>query len=183
MAETIRQAAAIGLSGCTIEDATGDPANPILDRSLAIDRIAAAVEATANLSEPFMLTARSENFLHGRPDLDDTLARLTAFEAVGAHVLYAPGLPDLESIRRVCSSVTCPVNVVAGIALRGASLVDLSEAGVRRVSVGSSLARTALGAWTRAATAIRHEGSFAAFDDAPGFPEISQWLPSHADAN
>jgi 2-methylisocitrate lyase-like PEP mutase family enzyme len=176
VAETIRQAAAVGLSGCTIEDATGDPAEPILDRTLAIERIEAAAEVVKSLAEPFMLTARSENFLHGRPDLDDTLARLSGYESVGADVLYAPGLPDLAAVRQICAAVVKPVNVVAGLGLRGVSLAELKEAGVKRVSVGSSLARTALGAWTQAALAIQNEGSFEAFDSAPGFKEISRWL-------
>ena len=115
VAETIRQAAAAGLVGCTIEDTTADPAHPIHDLSLSAERIAAAVEAAKALPFPFTLTARAENFLFGRPDLDDTIRRLCAFEAAGANVLYAPGLPDLDSIRAVCAAVSRPVNVVAGL--------------------------------------------------------------------
>lgn len=172
VAETVRLAADAGLAGCTIEDTSGDPENPIYDRDLAIERIAAGAEAAARLDRRFVLTARAENYLHGRPDLDDTLARLTGYEAVGADVLYAPGLPDLDSIRKICSSVSRPVNVVAGIGLKGVTLDELAQAGVVRVSVGSSLARTALGAMLRAAQEIRDHGTFTAFESAAPFSEI-----------
>lgn len=172
VAETVRLAADAGLAGCTIEDTSGDPENPIYDRDLAIERIAAGAEAAARLDRRFVLTARAENYLHGRPDLDDTLARLTGYEAVGADVLYAPGLPDLDSIRKICSSVSRPVNVVAGIGLKGVTLDELAQAGVVRVSVGSSLARTALGAMLRAAREIRDHGTFTAFESAAPFSEI-----------
>ncbi len=172
VAETVRLAAEIGLAGCTIEDTTGDHSAPIYDLPLAVERIAAATEAVARLDRPFMLTARAENFLHGRPDLDDTLARLQAFEEVGADVLYAPGLPDLAAIRVVCEASTKPVNVIAGIGLEGVTLDDLRNAGVKRVSVGSSLARTAIGAMLAAAREIREQGTFSAFSEAASFTEI-----------
>jgi 2-methylisocitrate lyase-like PEP mutase family enzyme len=157
-AETIRMAAEAGVVGGSIEDATGDPDEPIYDFSLAVERIAAASEAARGCC--FVLTARAENFLHGRPDLDDTIARLRAFEAAGADVLYAPGLPGLDAIRLVCSSVGKPVNVVMG--LKGAlhSVNDLAAAGVKRISVGGSFARAALGAFVEAAREVRENGSF-----------------------
>ena len=135
-AETIRLACGVGLVGGSIEDATGDPSTPIHDFSHAVERVHAAAEAARTL--PFLLTARAENFLWGRPDLDDTIKRLQAFSAAGAHVLYAPGLPDLEAIRTVCAAVDKPVNVVMGLKGPRYSVADLSDAGVRRVSVGGS---------------------------------------------
>lgn len=176
VAETVRRAAEAGLCGCTIEDTTGDPERPIYDRGLAVERIAAGVEAMRALPRPFQLTARAENFLHGRPDLEDTLARLQGYEAAGAPVLYAPGLPDLAAIRRVCQAVSRPVNVVAGIGLAGVSLAELEAAGVRRVSLGSALARTALGALLSAARGILERGSFDGLADAASFAEIGTLL-------
>jgi len=160
---TIFAAAKAGLVGCTIEDTTGVKNKPIYDKAFAIERIAAAVEAVAALDIPFTLTARAENFLYGRPDLDDTIARLQGYEQVGATVLYAPGLPDIDTIKTVCDSVTKPVNVVAGIALLGVSTAQLEQCGVRRVSVGSSLARTAIGSMISASKAILEHGTFDAF--------------------
>lgn len=176
VAETVRRAAGVGLVGCTIEDTSGDRAKPIYDKSLAIERIAAGAEAAANLDQRFTLTARAENYLHGRPDFDDTLERLAGYEAVGADVLYAPGLPDLDAIRNVCTSVSKPVNVLAGIGLEGVTLAQLEQAGVRRVSVGSSLARTALGAMIGAALEIRKHGTFTAFESAASFSEIEDLI-------
>lgn len=178
VAETVRLAAAAGLAGCTIEDTSGDPVKPVYDKSLAIERIAAGAEAAARLDRRFVLTARAENYLHGRPDLDDTLERLTGYEAVGADVLYAPGLPGLDSIRQVCAAVSKPVNVVAGIGLKGVTLAELAQAGVVRVSVGSSLARTALGAMLGAAREIREHGTFTAFESAASFSEIENLISS-----
>jgi 2-methylisocitrate lyase-like PEP mutase family enzyme len=143
-AETIRLAAGLGLVGGSIEDATGDPSRPIYEMGQATERVAAAVEAARALPFSFMLTARSENFLHGRPDLEDTIRRLQAFETAGADVLYAPGLRDLEMIRSVCAAVTRPVNVVMGLSGRSFSVDELAAAGVSRISVGGSLSRAAL---------------------------------------
>ncbi len=178
VAETVRLAAEIGLAGCTIEDTTGDRSAPIYDLPLAVERIAAATEVVASLDRPFMLTARAENFLHGRPDREDTLARLQAFEEVGADFLYAPGLPDLAAIKVVCETITKPVNVIAGIGLEGVTLDDLRNAGVQRVSVGSSLARTAIGAMLAAAREIREQGTFSAFSEAASFTEIEALIKS-----
>lgn len=157
-ADTIRAACEIGLVGGSIEDATGDPARPIHDFSLAVERIHAAAEAARN--RPFLLTARAENFLWGRPDLDDTIARLRAFSAAGADVLYAPGLPDLDAIKTVCAAVDRPVNVVMGLKGPSYCVADLADAGVRRISVGGSFARAALGALMRAAREVMDKGTF-----------------------
>lgn len=163
-AETIRLACGVGLVGGSIEDATGDPSTPIHDFSHAVERVHAAAEAARTL--PFLLTARAENFLWGRPDLDDMIKRLQAFSAAGAHVLYAPGLPDLEAIRTVCAAVDKPVNVVMGLKGPRYSVADLSDAGVRRVSVGGSFARAALGALMKAAEEVRKAGTFGYAEDA-----------------
>lgn len=157
-AETIRAAAATGLVGGSIEDATGHASNPIFGFEHAVERIAAAAEAARGL--PFLLTARTENFLWGRPDLDDTIRRLQAFSKAGAHVLYAPGLPSLDAIRLVCASVDKPVNVVMGLKGKPFTAAELAEAGVKRISVGGSFARAALGAFIRAAREVKERGTF-----------------------
>ncbi|WP_419911980.1 isocitrate lyase/PEP mutase family protein [Hoeflea sp.] len=157
-AETIRLASATGLVGGSIEDATGMSDKPIYDFSHSVERIAAAADAAKGL--PFLLTARAENFLYGRPDLDDTIRRLQAFEQAGADVLYAPGLPDLDAIRLVCASVSNPVNVVMGLSGPTWSVSQLAEAGVKRISVGGSFARAALGGFIRAANEVRERGTF-----------------------
>jgi 2-methylisocitrate lyase-like PEP mutase family enzyme len=157
-AATLRDAIATGLVGGSIEDASGDPARPIYDFAQAVERIAAAAEAVRG--QPFVLTARAENFLHGRPDLDDTIRRLQAFAAAGAEVLYAPGLTELAQIRTLCAALDRPVNVVMGLVGRPFTVAELAEAGVKRISLGGSLARTALGALVRAAREIRDDGAF-----------------------
>ncbi|HEV3083569.1 MAG TPA: isocitrate lyase/phosphoenolpyruvate mutase family protein [Gemmataceae bacterium] len=160
VAETIRLAAAAGVVGGSIEDATGRPEQPIYDRAHAVERIRAAAAAARSLPFPFTLTARAENYLHGRPDLADTIARLQAYQEAGADVLYAPGLASKDDIAAVVRSVARPVNVLMG--LRGVQLTlpALSALGVRRVSVGSALCRTALGAFLRAAREMREHGTF-----------------------
>ncbi len=160
VAETIRLAADTGLAGCSIEDATGQRDAPIYDFEMAVERIAAAVEAARGLTRDFVLTARAENHLHRRGDLDDTIRRLQAFEAAGADVVYAPGLPDLDAIRTVCSSVGRPVNVVIGAPNTPYGVAELAEAGVKRISVGATFARLALGAVMRAAAEMRDAGTF-----------------------
>lgn len=152
------KAAEIGLCGGAIEDATGDSDNPIYDFSLAVERIQAAVEAKPTSN--FLITARSENYLHDRPDLDDTIRRLQAFETAGADVVYAPGLPDIETVRAVCAAVTVPVNVVVGLTGTTFSVDDLSNAGVRRISTGGSLARAALGEMIRGARELKENGTY-----------------------
>ncbi|SCB60767.1 2-Methylisocitrate lyase, PEP mutase family [Rhizobium aethiopicum] len=173
-AETIRLACEVGLVGGSIEDATGDGARPIYDLSHAAERVQAAAEAARSL--PFLLTARAENFLWGRPDLDDTIRRLQAFSAAGADVLYAPGLPDIEAIRTVCGAVDKPVNVVMGLRPPYYSVAELSAAGVRRVSVGGSFARAALGALIRAAEEVKSTGTFGYAIDALPAAAISQLM-------
>lgn len=172
IASVIQRAAEIGLSGCTIEDTTGDPASPIYDKTLAVERIAAAAEVLRSLPHPFMLTARAENYLHGRPDFDDTLDRLSQYESVGASVVYAPGLPDLEAIRTVCATVKVSVNVLHGPQLSGVTLGDLADAGATRISTGSQLARAAYGAFISASTDLRDHGDFSRLIDAPRGSEI-----------
>lgn len=155
---TIRDAMAIGLVGGSIEDATGNPDAPIFERGLAVDRIRASVEAARG--KPFLVTARAENYVWGRPDLADTIDRLQAYAEAGADVLFAPGLPDLASIRSVCAAVDKPVNVVMGLSGRHFSTRDLAEAGVTRISVGGSFARAAMGAIMRAGREVLNEGTF-----------------------
>lgn len=170
-AETIRLAASVGLVGGSIEDATGDSESPIYDFQHAVDRVAAASEAAGAL--PFLLTGRAENFLWGRHDLDDTIRRLNAFSKAGAQVLFAPGLPSLEAIRLVCSAVDKPVNVVMGLSGQTYTVEQLQTAGVKRVSVGGSFARAALGAFIRAAREVKDLGTFTYAADAIGHTEIS----------
>lgn len=160
VAETVRLAGEVGLAGASIEDATYRPDDPIFHRELAIERIEAAVDAARSLPYPFTLTARCENFIRGRPDLDDTLSRLQAFEAAGADVLYAPGLPDEAALRRACSSVSKPLNYVAGIGTVRFTVAELREFGVRRVTIGTSFCRAALTAVVRAAREVLDSGSF-----------------------
>jgi 2-methylisocitrate lyase-like PEP mutase family enzyme len=175
-AETIGLAAETGLVGASIEDATGHPDRPIYDASLAAERIAAAAEAARAVPFPFVLTARAENFLHGRPDLDDTIRRLQAFEAAGADVLYAPGLRDLDTIRTVCTAVGKPVNVIMGLAGTPFSVDQLAAAGVRRISLGSALARAALGTFLGAAREVKERGTFTFADAAAPFAEIDPFM-------
>jgi len=176
VAETIRLAGETGLAGASIEDFTGDPERPILDFTLAVERITAAVEAARAITPDFVLTARAENFLLGRHDLDDTLRRLQAFEAAGADVLYAPGLTDIETIRTVCASVSKPVNVVMGLPGATFSVDDLAAAGVKRISVGSSLARLVYGDLIAAAEEIRERGTFAFAARAPGSADVARYF-------
>lgn len=175
-AETIRLASVTGLVGGSIEDATGDPDAPIHDFAHAVERVRAAAEAARGL--PFLLTARTENFLWGRPDLADTIRRLQAFSEAGADVIYAPGLPDLDAIRTVCAEVDKPVNVVMGLSGPSYSVEQLSAAGVSRISVGASFARAALGALVRAATEVRDHGTFTFAADAIPYREMHQLMSS-----
>jgi len=170
-ADTIRLAATAGLVGGSIEDAASDG---IFGFQHAIERIAAASEAARSL--PFFLTARAENFLHGRPDLDDTIRRLQAFARAGANVVYAPGLPSLDAIRTVCASVDKPVNVVVGIGGPVYTVGELQAAGVKRISVGSAFARAALGAFMRAAREVKEKGQFTFAADAIPYAEVSTYM-------
>jgi 2-methylisocitrate lyase-like PEP mutase family enzyme len=177
-AETIRLAGEVaGLVGGSIEDATGDRRRPIYEFEHAVERVAAAADAAHALPFPFVFVARAENYLHGRPDLDDTIRRLQAFEAAGADVLYAPGLTRAADIRTVCASVQKPVNVVMGLvdsAGGSLSVADLAELGVRRISLGSALSRAALGGFVRAAREIREHGTFTFAKDAIPYAEANR---------
>lgn len=174
VAETIRLAGETGLVGGSVEDFTGDPGKPIYDFALAVERVHAAAEAAHALPFPFTLTARAENYLHGRTDLDDTIRRLQAFEQAGADVLYAPGPSDVATIRSICSAVSKPVNVLAWKS--GFSVKELAEAGARRISVGSVLSRVALGAFLNAAREIRESGTFTFLEQTTSSNKISAFM-------
>ncbi|WP_063911488.1 oxaloacetate decarboxylase [Pseudomonas sp. p21] len=174
-AQTILRAAEVGLVGGSIEDASGRSDAPIHDFELAVERVRAAVQAARSLPFPFTLCARAENLLHGRMDLDDTILRLQAYAEAGADVLYAPGLRTVEEIRAVVQAVAPrPVNVLMGMAGVPLSVNQLQDLGVRRISVGSSLARAALGAFHRAALEIRDEGTFGYGEQALPFTQLNE---------
>jgi 2-methylisocitrate lyase-like PEP mutase family enzyme len=177
-AETIRQAAAAGVVGGSIEDATGRADDPIYAHELAVERVRAAVEAARSLPFPFTLTARSENYLVGRADLADTIRRLQAFQEAGADVLYAPALKSREDIVAVVSAVDRPVNVLMGMAGMPFSVDDLAQMGVRRISVGGALARAALGALLRAAKEMNERGTFTYTNEAAATKEITDLFAS-----
>jgi 2-methylisocitrate lyase-like PEP mutase family enzyme len=179
-AETIRAAAATGLAGGSIEDHTGHADNPIFDFALSVERIAAASEAARQLPDDFVLTARCENLLHGRDDMDDTIKRLQAYEMAGADVLYAPGLRDLDTIRAVCGALTKPVNVLMGLPGVSFGTKELAEAGVKRISVGSTLTRAAFNAFIRGARGIVENGRFDYTKGAIGSAEIEGLLAKGA---
>jgi 2-methylisocitrate lyase-like PEP mutase family enzyme len=173
-AETIRLGAAAGLVGGSIEDSTTRRDDPIYDLNHAVERVRAAAEAAHSLPFKFTLTARAENYLFGRRDLDDTIKRLHAYQEAGADVLYAPGLVTKDDIVAVVRAVDRPVNVLLGLAGVRLSLADVSEMGVKRVSVGSVLSRVALGAFLRAAEEMRDRGTFTFGDDTVSFRDISK---------
>ena len=178
VAETIRLAAGTGIVGGSVEDFTGDPRRPIYDLSQAVERVAAAVEAARALPFPFTLTARAENYLHGRSDLDDTLKRLQAYEKAGADVLYAPLLPDLAAIGAVTAALSKPLNVLAGRPLL--SVAELAGAGVKRISLGGLLSRAALGGLLRATREIRERGTFGFAGDAASSAELNEMMSPRA---
>ena len=173
VAGTIRRAAASGLVGGSIEDATNRPGDPIYEHQLAAERVRAAAETARALPFPFTLTGRAENYLVGRSDLNDTIKRLQAYQRAGADVLYAPGLTSKDDIAAVVRSVDRPVNVVMGLQGSQLSLEALSEIGVKRVSVGSALSRAALGAFLRAAREMRERGTFTFANEAVSYRELS----------
>jgi 2-methylisocitrate lyase-like PEP mutase family enzyme len=173
-AETIRLAGEVGLVGGSIEDSSGDAARPIYDFNHAVERVAAAAEAARAMAFPFVLVGRSENFLHGHADLDDTIRRLQAYEAAGADALFAPGLTKAEEIRAVCSAVRKPVNVVMGLKSGSFSVAELAALGVRRISLGSALSRAALGGFVRAAREIREHGTFGFAAEAIPYAEANE---------
>ena len=175
-ADTIRRAAAIGLAGGSIEDATGDKARPLIDIGLSTERIAAAAEAARASGFPFVLTARTENYLRGNPDRDDTIRRLQAFAAAGADVLMAPGLPDLDTVRAVCAAVSKPVNFMAGIPGKSFTVAALAEAGVKRISLATSLDRAAMSGLLAAATEVTEHGSFTYLDTLMPAPTWAKFM-------
>ncbi|HVQ76974.1 MAG TPA: isocitrate lyase/phosphoenolpyruvate mutase family protein [Candidatus Binatia bacterium] len=177
-AETIRLAADAGLVGGSIEDATGDRDRPLYPLDLAVERVAAAARAARALPFPFMLTARAENFLRGNPDLDDTIARLRAFADVGADVLFAPGLPDLAAVRTVCAAVPRPFNFMVGIKGKSFTVAELTAAGVRRISLATSLYRAAMTSLLAAAREVKEQGTFGYVDRTLGTPEVNAFLQS-----
>ncbi len=177
VAQTIARAAAAGVVGGSIEDSTGRPGDPIYPLDVAVERIRAAVAAARALPFPFMLTARAENYLHGRPDLKDTIARLQAYQEAGADVLYAPGLKTAEDIAAVVSSLDRPVNVLAGLLGMDLTRESLSKLGVKRISIGGSLARAAFGAMLRAGYEMRDYGTFDFTRGAVSHADISAMLP------
>jgi 2-methylisocitrate lyase-like PEP mutase family enzyme len=176
VAETYRLAAAAGLVGATIEDATGDREKPLYDILEAIERVAAAVQATRALGFPFMLTARAEGFLRGQLDLDDAIKRLQAYEQAGADVLMAPGLPDLAAVEAVCAATSKPFNFMAGIPGKSFSVAALEAAGVRRISLATSLYRAAMNAVVVAAREVLEHGTFGYLNQSPPTPDFSAFM-------
>jgi 2-methylisocitrate lyase-like PEP mutase family enzyme len=176
VAMTIEMAAAAGLAGCSIEDSTNRPDDPIYEFDYAVDRIRAAAEAARSPAIPFTLTARSENYLHGRRDLADTIRRLTAFQEAGADVLFAPGITDMNEIATLVRSVDRPVNVIGSMQGAHFDLAELSKIGVKRVSVGGALSRVALAACIRAAREMRDHGTFTFADEPITSREIAAML-------
>ena len=176
VAETIRLAADAGLAGGSIEDSTGKADSPLFSLDEATDRIAAAAEAARKTPCGFVLTARAENYLHGRPDLDDTIRRLQAYERAGAEVLFAPGLPDLDAVRTLCQSVTKPVNFMIGMKGKSFPIQALDAAGVRRISLATSLYRAALTGFLAAIREIRDEGAFDYVDKSLTTADLVQYL-------
>jgi 2-methylisocitrate lyase-like PEP mutase family enzyme len=164
VAETVGLAAALGLVGCTIEDSTGDEKKPVYDLALATERIAAGAEAARGLAFPFLLTARAHNLLYANPDVDETIRRLQAYERAGADVLFAPGLLDVSAVRQVCGSITKPFNFMVGMKGRSFSVKELAEAGVRRISLATSLYRAAMTGLLDAANDVMQSGSFGFVD-------------------
>lgn len=173
VANAIRLAADAGAVGGSIEDTTGHDHNPIYNHALAVERVQAAAEAKRNMSFPFVLTARAENYIVGREDLGDTIKRLQAYQEAGADVVFAPGVKKKEDIAAVVSSVDIPVNVIMGFPDVNLSLDDLSALGVKRLSVGGSLARAALGAFLRAAKELKDQGTFTYATGAVSSKEIN----------
>jgi 2-methylisocitrate lyase-like PEP mutase family enzyme len=180
-ADTVLLAAQAGLVGCSIEDDSGIPGNPIYEFGLAVERIQAAALAARSLPFPFTLTARAENFLHGHHDLADTIHRLQAYQQAGADVLYAPGLTRKEEIEVVVRSVGRPVNVLAGLGEHPLDLATLAAIGVKRVSTGAALARAALGEFLLAALEMRDLGTFTFTKDAARGADLNQIFAKYSD--
>jgi 2-methylisocitrate lyase-like PEP mutase family enzyme len=179
-ARAIRRAAEVGLVGGSIEDATGRREQPIFDLNLAIERVAAAAEAARALPFPFTLTARCENYLHGRTEIEDTIRRLQSYERAGADVLFAPLLPDLAAVRTVCAAVNKPVNFMVAVPGKSFSVAELSAAGVRRVSLAASLYRAAMSGLVAAAREVRDAGTFGFLDRNVSNAEFSNYMKGPA---
>jgi 2-methylisocitrate lyase-like PEP mutase family enzyme len=162
----------VGLVGGSIEDATDDKEKPLYDIGHATERVAAAAEAARALPFPFTLTARAENFFRGNPDLDDTIKRPQAFERAGADVLFAPDLPDLASVGAVCAAVSKPVNFMVGIRGKSFTVAELEAAGVRRISLATSLYRAAMSGLLEAAREVKEKGTFGYLDRSLTTPEL-----------
>lgn len=175
-AETIRLAGEAGLVGGSIEDATGARDAPLYELGLATERIAAAVDAARACPVPFTLTARAENFLRGNPSLDDTIRRLQAFERAGADVLMAPGLPDLAAVRAVCAALSKPFNFMAGIKGKSFTVAELEAAGVRRISLATSLYRAAMSGLVAAAREVQDKGTFGYLEHTMSTPELNTFM-------
>ena len=175
-AETIRQAAAVGLVGGSIEDATGNKEAPLYDIGAAAERVAAAVKAARALPFPFVLTARAEGFLRGKTDLDDIIKRLQAFEAAGADVLFAPGLPDLAAVKKVTGSLKKPFNFMVGIRGKSFSKPELEAAGVKRISLATSLYRAAMTGLLDAAKEAHEKGTFTYLDRTISTPDFNAFM-------
>jgi len=171
-AEAVRLGAEAGLVGGSIEDATGDKDRPLYDLGQAVERVAAAAQAARALPFPFLLTARAENFLRGKPDLEDTLRRLQAYEKAGADVLFAPGLPDLAAVRTVCAALGKPFNFMAGIPGKSFTVAQLQAAGVKRISLATSLYRAAMSGMLDAAREVKDQGSFTYLDRLVPTPDL-----------
>jgi 2-methylisocitrate lyase-like PEP mutase family enzyme len=177
VAETYRQAADAGVVGASIEDAVHGPdRDAFYDIGEATERVAAAVEATRNLGFPFMLTARADGFLHGRTDLGDVIRRLKAYEEAGADVLMAPGLPDLASVKAVCAAITKPFNFMVGIPGRSFSVAELEAAGVRRISLASSLYSAAMSGLVAAAKEAKEQGTFGYVNTSIGCWDLDAYM-------
>jgi 2-methylisocitrate lyase-like PEP mutase family enzyme len=175
-AETIRLAAETGLVGGSIEDATGDKNKPLYDVGHATERIAAAVQAARALPFPFVLTARAEGFLRGNTNLDDAIKRLQAYEKAGADVLMAPGLPDISAVRAVCAALTKPFNFMVGIKGKSFTVADLEAAGVKRISLATSLYRAAMTGLIDAAREAKDKGTFGYLDRSLATPELNAFM-------
>ncbi|HEY6824496.1 MAG TPA: isocitrate lyase/phosphoenolpyruvate mutase family protein, partial [Steroidobacteraceae bacterium] len=176
VAETIRLAAAAGLVGGSIEDATGDARAPLYEFEHAVERVSAAAQEAHGKRFQFVLTARAENFLHGRADLEDTVRRLQAFERAGADVLFAPGLPDLAAVRTVCSALKKPVNFMVGMRGKSFTVAQLAAAGVRRISLSTSLYRAAITGLLAAAREVSEHGTFGYVENLVSGGELGKYL-------
>jgi 2-methylisocitrate lyase-like PEP mutase family enzyme len=176
VSETVRLAAGAGLVGCTIEDSTGNPDKPLYDLPLAVERIAAGAEAARALPFPFLLTARAHSFLYAAPKLDETIRRLQAFEKAGADVLFAPGLPDIAAVRVVCTALSNPFNFMVGIKGKSFSVEELAAAGVKRISLATSLYRAAMTGLLDAAREVKEKGHFGFLDHSVTTVDLNQLM-------